>query len=71
VPDNPGAWLLTTARHKAIDQIRRDNRFEDRLPILTASLDEPEVSAHGSTSTSTTPCSISRIWRRVRAVRST
>jgi RNA polymerase sigma-70 factor (ECF subfamily) len=33
-PDRPGAWLLTTARRKAIDQIRRDKRFTDRLPAL-------------------------------------
>jgi RNA polymerase sigma-70 factor (ECF subfamily) len=24
VPDNPGAWITTTARHRAIDRIRRD-----------------------------------------------
>ena len=24
VPSNPGAWLLTTARNRAIDRIRRD-----------------------------------------------
>ena len=24
VPDNPGAWLMTTARHRAIDQLRRN-----------------------------------------------
>lgn len=35
VPDRPGAWLLTTARRKAIDQIRRLRRFEDRIPALT------------------------------------
>ncbi len=34
VPDSPGAWLLTTARRKAIDRIRRAKRFDDRLPIL-------------------------------------
>ena len=33
-PDRPGAWLLTTARRKAIDTIRRDKRFTDRLPAL-------------------------------------
>lgn len=35
-PDRPGAWLVTTARRKAIDQIRRMQRFQDRLPALTA-----------------------------------
>src|SRR5215211_4860994 len=24
VPENPGAWLMTTAKHHAIDRIRRD-----------------------------------------------
>ncbi len=33
-PDRPGAWLLTTARRRAIDQMRRDRRFADRLPLL-------------------------------------
>ncbi|MEL7209909.1 MAG: sigma-70 family RNA polymerase sigma factor, partial [Actinomycetota bacterium] len=33
-PDRPGAWLVTTARRKAIDRLRRDRRFADRLPQL-------------------------------------
>jgi RNA polymerase sigma-70 factor, ECF subfamily len=36
VPDRPGAWLVTTGRRKAIDQIRRMKRYEDRLPALAA-----------------------------------
>jgi RNA polymerase sigma-70 factor (ECF subfamily) len=35
-PDRPGAWLLTTARRKAIDNIRRERRLTDRLPALQA-----------------------------------
>ena len=31
VPPNPGAWLMTTARHKAIDRLRRDRRFREKL----------------------------------------
>jgi RNA polymerase sigma-70 factor, ECF subfamily len=29
VPDNPGAWLMATAKHRAIDQLRR-NKLLDR-----------------------------------------
>ena len=28
IPDNPGAWLMTTAKHRAIDLVRRNKRFE-------------------------------------------
>jgi len=28
VPDNPGAWLMAVAKRRAIDQIRRRERFE-------------------------------------------
>jgi RNA polymerase sigma-70 factor (ECF subfamily) len=34
VPRNPGAWLMTTAKRRAIDQIRRRERFERNLPEL-------------------------------------
>lgn len=27
VPDNPGAWLMATARHRAIDEFRRNRRL--------------------------------------------
>src|SRR2546421_7666172 len=28
VPDRPGAWLMATARHRAIDLVRRSQRLE-------------------------------------------
>jgi len=34
LPRNPGAWLLTTARHRAIDRLRRDARYRERLGII-------------------------------------
>jgi RNA polymerase sigma-70 factor, ECF subfamily len=34
VPDNPAAWILQTARHKAIDRIRRRARLEEKLKTL-------------------------------------
>src|SRR3982074_28454 len=30
VPDNPGAWLMATAKHRAIDLIRRNKRLEGK-----------------------------------------
>ncbi len=33
-PQNPAAWLVSTARHKAIDQIRRDARRDARREEL-------------------------------------
>ncbi|SPF05027.1 RNA polymerase sigma factor [Streptomyces sp. MA5143a] len=31
VPDNPGAWLMTTAKHRAIDLVRRRERYARKL----------------------------------------
>ncbi|GAA4986762.1 RNA polymerase sigma factor (sigma-70 family) [Nonomuraea thailandensis] len=31
VPDNPGAWLTLTARHRAIDQFRRRDTYQRKL----------------------------------------
>ncbi len=30
VPPNPGGWLTTTAKRKAIDRLRRENKREDK-----------------------------------------
>jgi len=30
VPDNPGAWLMATAKHRAIDSFRRGKRLESK-----------------------------------------
>ncbi|HEU4800031.1 MAG TPA: RNA polymerase sigma factor [Gemmatimonadales bacterium] len=30
VPDNPGAWLMATAKHRAIDHLRRNRRLETK-----------------------------------------
>ena len=34
VPSNPGAWLTTTARRKAIDRLRRRANYEEKLAEL-------------------------------------
>lgn len=35
LPDSPAAWLIQTARRKAIDRLRRDTRFAQLQPELT------------------------------------
>jgi RNA polymerase sigma factor (sigma-70 family) len=34
IPARPGAWLMTVARHRALDQLRRDARYRDKLAAL-------------------------------------
>jgi len=36
VPDNPRAWLLTTARNRAIDRVRRDRTLAAKTQLLQA-----------------------------------
>jgi RNA polymerase sigma-70 factor (ECF subfamily) len=47
VPELPRAWIIQTARHKAIDRIRRQMRFREKLDSYTASelartIEEPD-----------------------------
>jgi RNA polymerase sigma-70 factor, ECF subfamily len=56
IPDNPGAWLMATAKHRAIDHFRRNARIERKheelgrelqaqqelaVPDFDAALDDP------------------------------
>ncbi|MHB1080404.1 MAG: RNA polymerase sigma factor [Prosthecobacter sp.] len=36
VPDNPAAWLTQTARHLALDQLRREQRWNEREEGISA-----------------------------------
>jgi len=43
-PDRPGAWLLTTARNRAIDRIRRDRTLQRKTELLARlEIAEPDV----------------------------
>jgi RNA polymerase sigma-70 factor (ECF subfamily) len=37
IPDSPRSWIIQTARHKAIDRIRRRTRFAEKLQSYAAS----------------------------------
>ena len=42
VPDKPGAWLMTTAKRRAIDILRRDQRHQEKVALLERSTLRPE-----------------------------
>ena len=39
IPANPGAWLMLTAKHRAIDRIRRSERLGRKLSLLARELE--------------------------------
>jgi len=43
VPDNPGAWLMATAKHRAIDHFRRNARLERKHEELGRELETKEL----------------------------
>jgi len=47
VPRNPGAWLMTIGKRRAVDLIRRDQTYARKLELIGADLDadEPEPDA--------------------------
>ncbi|HVQ23169.1 MAG TPA: sigma factor, partial [Candidatus Saccharimonadia bacterium] len=58
IPDNPGAWITTTARRRAIDRLRRARVLSEKQVILQAEADAEarqvqgrptvdEIEAHG------------------------
>jgi RNA polymerase sigma-70 factor (ECF subfamily) len=40
VPENPPAWLLRTARNLALDQIRRESNFREKLPEIVTEVEQ-------------------------------
>ncbi|HMI88093.1 MAG TPA: RNA polymerase sigma factor [Polyangiaceae bacterium] len=43
VPNNPGAWLMATAKHRAIDVLRRRKRLEQKHEELGHEMEERET----------------------------
>src|SRR5436305_3497892 len=45
VPDNPGAWLMATAKNRAIDELRRGKRLERKHEELGRDIDDERPDA--------------------------
>jgi RNA polymerase sigma factor (sigma-70 family) len=43
IPDNPGAWLTTTAKHAALDRLRRDRLLQQKLEQIGLDLEAQEA----------------------------
>jgi RNA polymerase sigma factor (sigma-70 family) len=43
VPANPGAWLMTTAKHRALDRLRRDKNLAAKLEQIGLDLEAREA----------------------------
>jgi RNA polymerase sigma factor (sigma-70 family) len=45
VPDNPGAWLMATAKHRAIDRLRRGKLLQRKHEQLAYELEDEQADA--------------------------
>jgi len=47
IPESPAAWIIQTARHKAIDRLRRRTRFQEKIESyayeLPTTTEQPEI----------------------------
>src|SRR5258706_10489100 len=45
IPDKPGAWLMATAKHRAIDRLRRNKLFERKHEELGTEIETRQETA--------------------------
>ena len=55
VPGNPGAWLMATAKHRAIDLVRRRERYARKLAEMGRDLETSAPYGHGHVDEPTDP----------------
>lgn len=46
VPDNPGAWLMTIGKRRAIDRMRRDERLQRKVETLGRQIEREDASSN-------------------------
>src|SRR5438067_2399098 len=48
VPEDPGSWVMATAKHRAVDLLRRQGRYRQKLEELgraTRDAEDPDLAA--------------------------
>jgi RNA polymerase sigma factor (sigma-70 family) len=48
VPDHPGSWLMATAKHRAVDALRRQGRYREKLELIgraTPDAEDPDIAS--------------------------
>jgi RNA polymerase sigma factor (sigma-70 family) len=48
IPDHPASWLMATAKHRAIDALRRQHRYQQKLDEIgrsTPDSEDPDIAA--------------------------
>lgn len=43
VPPNPGGWLMQASRHNALDRVRREKRYREKLAMLADPAEAPPL----------------------------
>ena len=46
IPPRPGGWLMQAARHNALDRLRRETRYREKLSILAAPAPTASSTSH-------------------------
>ena len=59
IPPNAGAWLMVTAKHRAVDRIRRNERLGEKLSLLGREMEASQLSSPANSTPSWTPA---RTW---------
>src|ERR1700730_7124359 len=51
VPEKPGAWLMATAKRRALDHLRRDRMLERKHEMVARDMEEEQQAMHDLDST--------------------
>jgi predicted RNA polymerase sigma factor len=56
VPEKPGAWLMTTAKRRALDHLRRDRMLERKHEMVAREMETEQQAMPDLTTTSEMSC---------------